>query len=248
MNRILHVVINAGVMACLLIVGATSTWAQETSDPDTVVVKSNRVVLKTEDGESVVVFMSDDDEPFFKHRVMSPGRSVWFNSDDDTEHVFRRFEADHPNAFFFRGPDGEGDFTVDIERFGEDNVWFGEEFDALRNRLHGDVIEFEGGRFELEGAMKERVEISRLDAESHRMARAVRQAEGAEREQLQQELEDKLEAIYERKLELRRERLEQLQQELNEQRDQIETREQARQEILERRLRELLGEPDELKW
>lgn len=226
----------------LLVVGVRAAQAQEATAPDTIHVQSDTVVLRTDDGQEIVVVIGDErgDRPI-ERRGQRPVR-VWVHPDGEGVREFRRFEADLPRRFVFRDFDHEGDFSVDDFRLDFDA--FAPDLDALQESLD---FPMRGLRIEVE-SHKERAEIARMDAESRQLARKVRQAEGAEREQFQQELEDMLNEIYERKLALRQQRLETLEQELEAQQDQIETREQARQEIIERRMQELLGERDMLDW
>lgn len=91
-------------------------------------------------------------------------------------------------------------------------------------------------------------EIMRQEAETQRLARAVRDAEGAERERLESELRDALDALFEAKMALREEQIEALEAELEARREQYEARRAEHEAIVDRRLRELLGEDDVLDW
>lgn len=94
----------------------------------------------------------------------------------------------------------------------------------------------------------EQAGVVRMEQETHRLAREVRQAEGVERRRMERELREQLDALLDRKLELREERIERLREEAEEQREQLRERRARRDEIIERRLRELLGEDDLLDW
>lgn len=94
----------------------------------------------------------------------------------------------------------------------------------------------------------EQAGVVRMEQEAHRLAREARQAEGAERRRLERELREQLDALLDRKLTLREERIEHLMEEAEEQREQLRERRARRDEIIERRLRELLGEDDVLDW
>ncbi|RMF61767.1 MAG: hypothetical protein D6746_05070, partial [Bacteroidetes bacterium] len=91
-------------------------------------------------------------------------------------------------------------------------------------------------------------EVIRMEREAERMARALRRAEGEDRKRQEEALRQKLEEIFERKMQLSEERLNELQEALKEARKQLEARRRARSEIIERRLKELLGERDLFAW
>ena len=86
-------------------------------------------------------------------------------------------------------------------------------------------------------------ELMRMEQETHRLARQVRRAEGAERAELERELRERLAELLERQ-----ERVEALERTLDEERETLRERRRNRDEILERRLRDLLGEGDVLDW
>ncbi|GEM_PF-4665007 len=90
--------------------------------------------------------------------------------------------------------------------------------------------------------------IAGLERESRQLAREARRAEGAERRQLEAQLRSKLEEIFTEKLEVRRKHIQRLEERLQEQRSQLQEREQKRNEIIDRRYRQLLGEDDALDW
>ena len=88
----------------------------------------------------------------------------------------------------------------------------------------------------------------RMEMESQRLARRARRADGDERAQFEQELQEKLNEIFDHKQALRAERAERLQEELNKALEQQNDRSQSRNEIIDRRLRELLGQRDKYDW
>ena len=91
-------------------------------------------------------------------------------------------------------------------------------------------------------------EVMEMERAAHELARQARRAEGAERARLERELQDKLNQIFDKKQELRRERVTELEQQLREEQARLDERSRTRDEIVERRQRELLGEPDRLDW
>lgn len=91
-------------------------------------------------------------------------------------------------------------------------------------------------------------ELMEQEAETQRLARRVREAEGAERERLEAELRTALDDLFEAKMALRAERIDELEAELTERREQYEARRAEQDAIVERRLRDLLGEDDVLDW
>lgn len=96
--------------------------------------------------------------------------------------------------------------------------------------------------------VQERMKVVEMERESRELARKARRAEGAERSELEAQLRDKLEEIFEVKLELRRERIDALEEKLRSEREKLRAREEARERLIERRRSELLGEDDALEW
>jgi hypothetical protein len=96
--------------------------------------------------------------------------------------------------------------------------------------------------------IEEHVEIARMEHEARRLAREARNASGAERSRLQQDLRESLDEIFDLKLDQRRLRVERLTEELEKQRNLLGQRSSARQEIIQRRINELMGEGDALDW
>jgi len=140
-------------------------------------------------------------------------------------------------------------FRIDGEgAFGEDIV---EDIRIMTDKLPLESIPFD--RFEPllgEAAFiaRESAEVIKLEREARELARKARRAEGAEREQLEQELRAKLMETLDAKLEARSERIERLEEHLQEERNILDARRNSREEIVSRRLRELLGEDDLLDW
>lgn len=95
---------------------------------------------------------------------------------------------------------------------------------------------------------RESAETIKLERATRVLARKARDAEGAERDRLERELREKLMETLDAKLEARSERIARLEEQLNEERSVLETRRNSRDAIVDRRLRELLGEEDVLDW
>lgn len=227
------------VMAAFL---AQPAAAQDASAaPDTVRVEAETVVLVTPDGREVVVVLDPSVEAMRGLRSHVRVHPLPDGGHEDHEARVYRFEADAPRVLRFG--DGTAPFDVEV-------------FDRAMDELHP-MLDDVGGRVErlralmpgdMTALLEERREIARLDAESRRLAREVRAAEGDRQERLRGELAEQLAEVYAQKQALREQRLERMAQELAEERRELEQREQAREEIIERRLRELLGEDDVLDW
>lgn len=100
----------------------------------------------------------------------------------------------------------------------------------------------------LRESIEEHREVADLERESRELARSARRADGAERSELEAELRTQLNAIFDKKLELRRNRVATLEEKLEDERRQLERRQASRDDIIERRLRSLMGEDDILDW
>ncbi len=185
----------------------------------------------SDDGRRIIVRSADDldwpkiivgDELLSKPRVFDVRPGQW-----------RVPKVEFRGRHF--GDDEDNDFTVFSDYFGNfGNVLaggFGDDF-----TVH------------LGESMKERTELMKMEMESQRLARRARRADGDERAQLEQELQEKLNEIFDRKQELRENRIEQLRESLNKALNQQNERDQSRNEIIDRRLRELLGQSDKYDW
>ncbi len=95
---------------------------------------------------------------------------------------------------------------------------------------------------------EEQRRLSELERESRELARRAREAEGTDRERLEADLRRKLDEVFDAKLELRRQRIERLEERLRTEREHLRAREEARADMIDRRLRTLMGEEDLLEW
>lgn len=85
-----------------------------------------------------------------------------------------------------------------------------------------------------------------LERQSFVLARRVREASGVEKEQIRKQLAEVVEEHFSTRQELRKHQIDRMTAELNRLKEQVESRNAAKAEILQRRLRELTGEQGEL--
>lgn len=230
--------IGLSILTVLLL--STPATAQDDSPPDTIRVDGNSVVIEFgEDGQRVHIgdgYLSGIDGPRVFH--VGPGKRSYsyFNDDsEDWEDRYRNFSVTVPKVQVGRhGVELEDFLTEHVAKLEDGNVWF----DGLTGRISGDW----GASMEMQR------ELSKLEAESRRLARDIRKAEADDRTRLSQELEDKLDEIFEKKLELKEERADRLRKELNEALGDVEERRKVKEEVIQRRLRHLLGEDDLYDW
>ncbi|GIV59495.1 MAG: hypothetical protein KatS3mg043_0584 [Rhodothermaceae bacterium] len=230
--------------------------AQDTeADTDTLRLKRGPFTLRVEDGkvylngaevdEGTTIIVMEDDGARRIVRLRGSGDlpdlvEVWRRSapEVDVEVLRDRIERRTPEerAFFFHRDEGRPMRWFDGPGEYEYRFFYGvpdeDDFDAV---------------LEAPGRIRDE-EVMRLEREARQLARELRRAEGAERKRREDELRKKLEAIFERKMQLSQERLDALQEELEEARERLEARRRARSEIIERRLKELLGERDLYAW
>ncbi|WP_457651172.1 hypothetical protein [Rhodocaloribacter sp.] len=234
----------AAVGAALMLFAAPSL-ALDHAARDTITVKGSDFTVQVIDGK---VFVNGEE--------VDEGASLVFENDDDDVHVFmnsKRGRFGDGNAFAFRfGPD-EG--REHFRAFFGDGPDVGREM--LRKHFVGPMMDKQvlffsddDDLFGFEDVFTEYTdaEMREMEREASRLAREARRAEGDEREKLEAELQEKLEAIFERKMELREKRVEKLEEALEEARTRLEERRKAREEIIQRRLRDLLGEEDLYEW
>lgn len=138
---------------------------------------------------------------------------------------------------------GDMDFEFDMDVDGPDDVLRWRMRDGMKGML-GEMPHMMMMRAHMEG----NAEVARMEREAHELALKARGATGAERTRLEQELKAQLDKIFEKKMDVRREHAERMERELNEVRAQLSAREKARAEMIDRRLKELLGAEDALKW
>lgn len=225
---------------------------EKTDGGDTVVVKiedGNRTVtvngkvLDDEEAEKYLeemgVFWVGDDEGY-AWRFGPRSNRFHFFGDDDSEFMAdfeKRLKEGIPHVYFRDSDDAR------------ENVFFlDDQLRGLRDGLAAFGKDGNGFAFGLDTSMKERAEIAQMDMESRRLAMKIREADEADRAGLERELQDLLADIFDRKMALREERIDALREQLGEAEEARQERQQNRQEIIERRLKELLGERDKYDW
>jgi hypothetical protein len=223
-----------GIAVALLTVFvlARPAAAQEEAEADTIYVTGDKtIVIVGDEGHRVIVRSADDLD--WPHIVVDD------HLDGPRTFSVRPGEWRAPRVMFrgnaFDDEDEAHNFTV-----------FSDYFDQFGNAIAGGFGD--DFAFRLRQTAQEREELMRMEMESQRLARRARRAEGDERAQLEQELQDQLNDIFDRKQVLREKRVEQLREALNKALDQQNDREQNRNEIVDRRLRELLGQHDRYDW
>ena len=92
-------------------------------------------------------------------------------------------------------------------------------------------------------------EVQKLERQSHKLARQYRQAEGTEKQQMQEELRATLLQIFEKKTQHQNEFVEHLEKQLQKLRSRLENRQKNRDAIVDRRFEQLTSDgEDELAW
>ena len=209
--------------------------AQDETEVDTIWVDGDKtIVVMSDDGRRIIIRSSDDD-----------GRHVFFDSDD---HDFSRFFDDKTGALRFRSG------MPRVMEFRGDRLDAENQYGAVLSEYIGNMgglwLDRLGDDFgvEMGVSMKERSEVMQMERESRRLAQRARRAEGEERARLEGELEEKLQEVFDRKQALHEERIDQLRGDLDEHLDKHNERSQNRKEIIERRMRQLLGKEDKYDW
>lgn len=225
-----------------MLVGSVQAQNSESAKADTLIINDKTIVVTIdEDGHRVYIDGEEANEAdsgyfFFDGEPGHKGFGVFEGPDGKRNHVFMRHKRGVPGTKWFDNQEGKVVFGLDG-------------IEPVMDRL-GDLAFFGDGplQFQWKGSMKERVEISRMDMESRRLAHKVRDANGDERTRLEAELDELLDDIYNRKQQIRAEEIERLEKRLAELRDTQQLRRSSRNDIIERRKKELLGERDELDW
>lgn len=224
-----------GIAVALLaaFVLARPAVAQEEADADTIYVTGDKtIVIMGDEGRRIIVRSADDTD--------WPNIVVDDHVDGLRTFNLRSGQWRAPRVAFRGNAFGDDDdeannFTV-----------FSDYFDQFGNAIAGGFGD--DFAFRLRETTEERNELMRMEMESQRLARRARRAESDERAQLEQELQEQLNDIFDRKQALREKHVEQLREALNKALDQQNDREQGRNEIIDRRLRELLGQRDRYDW
>lgn len=224
--------------------------AQDTvpvDDEDGVSVQAQRVVIELDDDGHVIVDgrrLSDDEGPIVLHVTPVDGQV-------EVEAVTPRRRAarlarsilprhkmpGRPGAFSRQDHEGPmmGRLLEEFELDVPDVAPFVERFHFMFDEP-------------LRESWNEHREVAEMEREARDLARKVRRADAGEREALEAELREKLNEIFDRKLELRADTAERLRERSDEETANLERRREAREDIIDRRMRTLLGEDDLLDW
>ncbi len=199
---------------------AAPAGAQDERAVDTLVVEHSgqTIVILGEDGERIRILAEKDKEG---------GYSAWIEEGDDKGIIRRRLRTlTHP-----RGSVGAIE-VENIELMAED----------LAASLRGK------SRILALGAARHNSELANQEAAARSLAMKAKLADGDEKEALTAELREALEEIFALKQELRQEEMEKLREKLAESEQELAERAEVREEIIERRLSELLGSRSKYDW
>lgn len=192
------------------------------------------------------VFESDEKAPMVGHRFAFP----MGNEEAD-------FEVRMPHRYSAWVHENEdGDFDA------EDHVrMFGQVMRAPHSGMRMEELEFGGDGLKTfysafgnppDGFFMYRdmfdSEIASMEKDVQDIVRKLQNAEGQDKTSLEDELDAKLEAIFDKKLALRQEKLEEMMEEIHAERDAIQRRKESKEEIINRRKQELMGKTDPLRW
>ncbi|MBO6575295.1 MAG: hypothetical protein JJ896_07770 [Rhodothermales bacterium] len=184
--------------------------------------EGNRLTITGDDGEEVSVLLGDN------------GHSVWVGNMDGP---LRAFDRLRDNAFF----------SDDAEPF----VWEG--FGQGPRRaysINGDLLRGSRELAELAGRLSFEMdpELRSMERRIQELAREVRRAAEADRAELEAELDELLAEAFEAKMAREQEQAQRMSERLGELEARMAERREAREEIIQRRKRQLLGERDLLDW
>ncbi len=186
---------------------------------DRLEMEDGTVVMVDEDGKVVVIDDDHEGHRIVRKKVMGPGHGERVN-------VFRMRDMD------------------------DDFEWKGLGHDAHEAMAHARRLRFDGlgEDFEFEFDFDHvNPEIMEMEAATRQLAREASRAEGNAKTEKVDELDAKLSELFARKLEMREKRIARLQERLEKERSALTKRRAERQQIIERRKAELMGD-DVLKW
>lgn len=217
---------------------------------DEVVVRGQRVTIEVDDEGRVLIDgerVSDDEGPIVL-RVESDDGDVEIEAISPSLREFRVHRAPpagdhvrHRDRIVIRGdhdwPHVAG-FMKDFEFEMPDLP----DMAPLMERFHLEIGD------PMRASFREHREVAEQEREAREIARRARDAAGSERAELEAELQAKVNEIFDKKMELREEVISDLQEEVQEEREELNRRRELRQEMIDRRMRTLLGEDDLLEW
>jgi len=243
----------SGILAALVLIAVASSTAAHAQESEKVnrinvvdgkVYVNGEMVAELDNAELPVFFksgeISDKDMAYYSRSnaggvfVLDDGGKVEF-SGEDGEHKFgkmRFFSSDNKgegHAFGFTRKVGDGDFTAYNVR--GDRHW-----NPFMSSEHNVLYDSESS------------EIRELELKSLEQARRIRAASDDDRENLEQELRDTLNMIFDLKLDATRERLNRMTAEFQELEARVTDRNASKEDIVSRRFSELVGERDALSW
>ena len=227
------------LLAAVMAAAPSITLAQDDSDDPVDEVRGKRIVIEVDDEGRVIIdgkAFSDDDRSLML-RVRPEDGEVEIERIGPDFRRLREMAAGFPrdHKLFFRGE--APDIRIDPPHIPD---------------IQPMIRQFEDFHFEFSDPLRygarEHREVAELERESRELAREAREAEGAERSRIEAELREKLTDIYEKKMELRRDRVEELEKKLDAERDALRQRSEAREQMIDRRQRMLMGEGDVLDW
>jgi hypothetical protein len=233
--------------------GNVTINGEPAEEGEVVLPDGSRMIIDKEGGRVIVMEEDDDGKRVIRRRMRAPGQ----DEDDDTVIFMESDDEGEPRIFRHRVRVPE---WVDEE---------GAHFEIDRLRVPRGIFELHGDAADAaEHAMRLRTmapfisaedfdfdfdfehgnpEIMKQEVEARKLSNQILEAEGAERRDLEQQLEDKLNKIFDMKLETRKKQVEKLQKRLEKQQAELRERENSRSDIVQRRKEELLGD-DKLDW
>lgn len=195
------------------------------------------------DDPSITIIIDDDGRVIVNGEEVSAGARVIRVNPDNGDVVVLNPDRIRARAATARGPMRLG--APDRIRFERD---WAEEIEEGLAGLRFALPHVEPLMDHAAFIARESAAVMELERESMALARRVRNAEAAERAQLETELRTKLVETFEAKLQARQQRVQRLEEELNEQRNFMEERRRNQEDIIGRRMGDLLGDEDALDW
>ncbi len=236
----------AAVFVAAGLLAAPLALAQN-EDADDTRIRGKQVIIEVDDEGRVLVDgrqLSDERGEVMLHVAPDNGDvEVYVVGPARRHRTVRSARRDGPDRVLFRRG------SLDDHPYVED---FDFDFDFEMPHIPDVAPMLERFRIEvgdpLRESLEEHREVAELERKSRDLAREARRADGAERDALEADLRAQLDEIFARKLELRQQRVAELEQKLAEERDKLQRRRTARGEMIERRMRNLMGEDDILDW
>lgn len=183
--------------------------------------KDLRIQFSKDGGQGVAFFRGNGEGGFENLEIRAPRVLELMNNKP-----FAVWEGNN-----FRHAMNDFNISIDMEPLHE-------RVDLIRNGGFGTFMVGSGGNSE----------IRKLEKKSHELARNIRRAGDGETADLNEELEDLVNQIFDLKLEARQERISKISDDLESLRVQVQERSASRDQIIRRRLSELRGEQDTLDW